>query len=118
MRQINGWHVCRIEISLQFGLPAALRAECGKLMLPQDMSSKAIRISLGIPLAVGQETNLAVRLLEGLSNCVLFEPSSPGDDFLRRSTGRMPKLNSRVVTQVLNGLSARINELAFVPNSI
>src|SRR6185312_6378812 len=71
--------------------PAALGAEGGERVLPEDVRGEAIRIGFGLTLGIGQDIDLAMRLLERLPDLALFKPAAPGEHLLGWRIERMPE---------------------------
>ena len=78
-------------------LPASRAAECIELVLPQDVSGKTVGIETSLALRVGYHVNLAVRLLERLSNVMLVEPGPPGHDIRDGRLERVPERDRRIL---------------------
>jgi hypothetical protein len=61
---------------------------------------EAIGVRLGSPLGVGEQIDLAVRLLERLSDLVRLDPAPPREHVLDRPADRVPELHLAVVRHV------------------
>ncbi len=67
LRQVERGDVVRVPIAHQPVFPAALLAKGGE----------TVRVSAGPALGIRDRVHLAMRLLEGLSDAVIFEPAAP-----------------------------------------
>src|ERR1700730_4237950 len=60
-------------------------------MWPQDVRRETVRACAGLALRIRDQVHLAVGLLEGLANAVVFEPAAPMQNGLDVRRDRMPE---------------------------
>ncbi len=69
-------------------------------MLPQNMGREAVGIDLSLALGVGEQVDLAVRLLERLPDLIVLEPCSPAEDVLNMITYGVPERDRRLLPEL------------------
>ena len=76
-RQLQRGRVVRVPLAHQPIFPATLLAQSGELVLAQNVSGEAVRVSAGLEFGIRDQVDLAVRLLKGLADVMVFQPASP-----------------------------------------
>src|SRR5262249_995883 len=66
------------------------RAEGIELVLADDVRREAVRVGPRVALGVGEQVDLAMRLLERLGDLQLLEPPTPGDDLVDLAADGVP----------------------------